>query len=80
MAFWTTVRRSSTRLATAHKDMDKFRISNRILSDILLDGDNINEKKIYDYITFNFNFNEVQVKVIQQKIYKTFMPIFKKKI
>lgn len=59
--------------------MDKFGISNRILSDILLDGDNINVQKIYDYITFHFNFNEVQVKVIQQKIYKTFMPIFKKK-
>ena len=31
--------------------MDKFKIRNKILSDILLEGDNTNVENIYDYIT-----------------------------
>lgn len=59
--------------------MDKFKIKNKILSDVLLEGDNTNVEKIYNYITLHFNFNEMQLKVICEKISQNFMPIFKKK-
>lgn len=59
--------------------MDKFQIKNTVLSDVLLEGDNTNVEKMYDYITLHFNFNEMQLKIIQQKICRSFMPIFKKK-
>lgn len=59
--------------------MDKFKIKNKILSDILLEGDNTNVEKIYDYITLHFNFSEMQQKAIQEKINQSFMPTFKKK-
>lgn len=55
--------------------MDKFKIKNEILANILLEADNINVEKIYNYITLNFNFSEMQLKTIQERISQSFMPI-----
>lgn len=61
--------------------MDKFKIKNGILSDILLEGhnyiciNNTNVEKIYDYITLHFNFSDIQLKTVQEKISQCFMPI-----
>lgn len=55
--------------------MDKFKIKNGILSDILLEGHNTNVEKIYDYITLHFNFSDMQLKAVQEKISQCFMLI-----
>jgi len=43
--------------------MNQFEVKNRIFSDILSEGDNINVEKIYDYVTHYFNFNKVQIQI-----------------